>query len=196
MPIQIIEDFRKHLCKTVPLGESDWEFIKPYFKVHHYLKKESLVVSGDKWNNYAVVMKGCFRHCFSNRNGQESVISFFLEYNWIGDSESLTSRRPSGFKIEALENSYVIMIDKSDFETLSYQVPVLREVLRNWRYSNFISCQYQIHVAHTLTAIEKYRHFLKSQPELLLRIPHRMIASYLGVNPETLSRVRRKTARI
>lgn len=196
MPAQIIEDFRKHLCKSVPLRESEWELIKPYFKVHHYLKKESLIASGDKWNNYAFVMKGCFRHCFLNRNGQESVISFFLEYNWIGDSGSLTSDRPSRFNIEAVENSCVIMIDKSEFALLSYKVPVLGEVLRNWHYNNFISCQYQIHVAHTLTALEKYLYFLKNQPELLLRIPQRMIASYLGVNPETLSRARKKTCRI
>ena len=194
--MMMIENFKKYIYQNRPLKDSEWSMIKPLCKVTHFCKKDFILVSGTIWNKYAFVLEGCLKTYWLNTDGEEVIVSFSPENSWAGDNESLSTGRPSKFYIEALEDSCILFIDKTDFDYITKHAPLIKELITQGLYNNFIRSQYRIHAAYAFTALQKYENFLKHNPALLLRIPQALIASYLGMNPETLSRARKKMCKI
>lgn len=190
----MIEIFKQYLCELITTQNLAWPLIEPICKLKVYSRKERIFTEGAICNNYIFVLNGCLRTCCEVK-GIESVVSFSQESQWAGDYQSISTGQASRFSIEAVEDTSVILIDRNDLELVENEIPVLNHAIRQWRYNDFINSQYRIHAAHSLNAVQRYENFLKHYPGLLLRLPQSMIASYLGMNPETLSRARKKTCR-
>jgi CRP-like cAMP-binding protein len=115
-----------------------------------------------------------------------------VENWWATDQESLLSGQPSRYNIEATEDTTVIVLKNDDFERLRREVPPFDKVINALVLRTFMAAQSRVHSAISYSAEEKYREFLQKYPGLVQRIPQHMVASYLGLTAETLSRIRRQ----
>ena len=127
--------------------------------------------------------------------GAEHILNFAVENWWTGDRESLMTGNPAKSNIDALEDSVILLIEKERLENLSVQIPALNNFLNNILQKSFNVSQNRIIANISYTAEEKYLNFIETRPEISNRVPQHMIASYLGISPETLSRVRTQMAK-
>ncbi|OUJ72287.1 Crp/Fnr family transcriptional regulator [Hymenobacter crusticola] len=183
--------FAKYLQSKADFTPAEIEQIRVASVLKTLRKRHYLLQAGDIWTYNAFVTSGCLRTYSVDAKGAEHIISFAVENWWTGDQESLTSGQPSRYTIEAVEDAEVLLIKKDDFDQLRRDIPTLDGVINTIFHRSFIAAQSRIHSAISYSAEEKYREFLQKYPGFALRIPQHMIASYLGVTTETLSRIRR-----
>jgi CRP-like cAMP-binding protein len=151
--------------------------------------------AGDVWKYHAFVSSGCLRTYSVDEKDNEHIMGFSVENWWCGDRESLLSGEPARYNIDAIEDSEVVLFTHSNFEMLCREIPAFDQMVNNILNRSFVTQQNRINAALSYTAEEKYLNFVKKYPEFALRVPQSMIASYLGMTPETLSRIRTQTAR-
>ncbi|TLV02786.1 Crp/Fnr family transcriptional regulator [Dyadobacter luticola] len=183
--------FKKYLTDKITLTEEELALIASVSHIKHLRKRQYLLQEGDVWQLHAFVCKGFLRTYSVDNKGQEHIMTFAPEYHWAGDRSSLTSGLPSKFNIEALEESDILLIKKQDFEMLCTAIPAFNDLINNILQRSFVVNQDRIHANITYTAEEKYQDFVSKFPAIANRVPQHMIASYLGISPETLSRVRK-----
>jgi CRP-like cAMP-binding protein len=123
-------------------------------------------------------------------NGVEHILRFAVENWWMSDRESFNNGTPSKCNIDALENCEVILIDKPDFINLLTNIPNFKKFVDTLLAKSYDAIQNRVMSNISYTAEEKYQNFITRFPDIFNRIPLHMIASYLGVSRETLSRVR------
>lgn len=127
-----------------------------------------------------------------DNNGMKHVIQFAIENWWISDRESVATGIPSKYNIDALEDSELLLIEFEKIKELALLSPVFAELLVKIAWRNFIALEKRILVSICYSAEEKYLDFIKTYPSFVNRIPLTMIASFLGITPETLSRIRKQ----
>jgi CRP-like cAMP-binding protein len=191
----VIEQFRQYISEKSLVTEADLNKIAEVCQVKKLRKRQYLLQEGDVWKYNAFVTKGCLRTYTLDDKGNEHIINFSIENWWTGDRESLMSGEPSIFNIDALEDSEVILISKNNFDQLCREIPAFNDMINNILQKSFNVAQNRIHTFISLTAEEKYMKFLEKFPHLAMRVSQGMIASYLGITPETLSRLRKQTAK-
>jgi CRP-like cAMP-binding protein len=191
----MIEVFKKYVLEKSQVSASDFEKIANVCQLKKIKKRQYLLQEGDVWKYNAFVTKGCLRTYTLDEKGNEHIINFAVENWWTGDRESLMTGEPSIFNIDALENSEVILIGKAVFDQLCQELPAFNNMINEILQRSFNSSQNRIHSIISLSAEDKYLKFLEKYPHLPMRVSQGMIASYLGITPETLSRLRKRTAK-
>ncbi|WP_345948826.1 Crp/Fnr family transcriptional regulator [Mucilaginibacter sp. PAMB04274] len=139
----------------------------------------------------AFIVKGAGRMYAVKENGQEYVIRFAIESWWLGDYESYNLQTASLYNIEMTEDSDVLLVMREQIQEVAAAVPAVGLMIKEIDQKGAIATQKRIHSAISLSAEERYDVLSKSYPEFLKRFPQSMIASYLGISPETLSRIRK-----
>jgi len=155
---------------------------------HQYLLQE-----GDVSNYIGFVVKGCFRLYSVGKNGEEHIMRFAIENWWISDFDSFQSGLPSKYNIDALEDGELLMIRKEKWAALIETIPNFKKLIDKLTAKNYEVHQNRILSNISETAAEKYDNFMRTYPMIYDRIPLHMIASYLGLSRETLSRVRQNS---
>jgi CRP-like cAMP-binding protein len=138
------------------------------------------------------VTKGCLRSYYADENGFEHNVQFAIEDWWIGDMASFLSKKPASLFVEALEDSEVMQIDYPTMEDLYVKIPKLERFFRILLQNAFIAFEQRIISVISKTAEERYLEFINKYPLLEQRLPQIHIASYLGITPEFLSKIRKK----
>jgi CRP-like cAMP-binding protein len=157
-------------------------------------KRQYLLQEGDVCHYDCFIVKGCLRTYKVDNNGIDHILRFAVENWWISDRESYNNGNPSKFNIDALENCEVILIDKANFIHLLNTIPKLKEFIDILLARSYNAIQDRIMSSISNTAEERYQNFIIQFPDIFYRVPLHMIASYLGVSRETLSRVRSQFA--
>jgi len=187
----MFESFKKYILERSALSESDLLKIEAVCQYKKLRKRQYLLQEGDVWKYNAFIVKGCLRTFSVDDKGNEHILNFAIENWWTGDRQSLQTGAPSIYNIEALEDAAVILITKPDFDQLCSEIPAFNDMINGILQKSFIASQGRIQTFLSAGAEEKYLQFIEKYPQLALRVPQGMIASYLGITPETLSRVRK-----
>jgi CRP-like cAMP-binding protein len=187
--------FRNYLKSKADFSDEDLGKIEAVCIFKKLRKRQYLLQEGDVWRYIGFVCTGFVRTYSVDSKGQEHIISFAPENYWTGDRESLASGNPSVYNIDALEDSQIILINKDNFENLCRDIPLFNEMINTILHRSFVAAQSRINAAISLSAEEKYYHFLQKYTAIVDRIPQHMIASYLGISAETLSRIRSQAAK-
>jgi CRP-like cAMP-binding protein len=187
--------FKKYISEHVALTEQNYALIESVSIIKKLRKRQYLLQEGDVWQFNAFVCKGFVRSYVVDNKGQEHIMGFSPENHWTGDRDSLASEQPSKYNIDVLEDAEILLIKKDDFEMLCKVIPTFNDFINTILQKSFVVSQKRIHANITYTAEEKYNDFMIQFPSIANRIPQHMIASYLGISAETLSRVRKKSTK-
>ena len=186
------EKLRLFFERSIPLTEEQFEFIKTLFIPKIFKKGEFLLREGDVAKYSIFVASGCLRTYIIDNKGKEHILQFSPENWWTGDMNSLISGGPSQCFIEAIEDSEILFVEPNSLQKASEIIPAMATNFQVALQKSAAAKNQRIASSLSATAEERYSNFLKTYPSLAQRVPQHMIASYLGVSPETLSRIRKK----
>ncbi len=191
----MFDNFIIYLQDKFTLTPSEIEMVKSVCQPKKVRRRQYLLQEGDIWRYNAFVSKGLVRTYRVDEKGQEHIFQFSPENWWCGDRQSYLNEEPARFNVDALEDSEIILIPKGTYESLLDAIPSYNTFHRMLMERSFMVLQNRIYAGNSQTAEEKYNEFIKTYPAILNRVPQHMIASYLGVSPETLSRIRNQAAK-
>ncbi len=177
------------------VSENDIQMLKNKITVKHVAKGTVLLNKGEQNSKTYFVQKGCLRSYATDEKGKEHIFMFAPEGWIISDIEAITNQSPSELFIDALEDSIVEVFDRELFTSLA-QMPISQSLLTQEKLMRRISVlQKRIIMLMSASAMERYQSFIKTYPNIVQRVPQKMIASYLGITPEALSRIRGEIAK-
>jgi CRP-like cAMP-binding protein len=168
---------------------------RSYFTQRTIRKREFLLQPGDTCQQLAFVATGLMRAYTIDDKGAEHIIQFAPEGNWISDPYSFFRHEPSSYAIEALEDAQLLLMTNEAMEDMLTSVPPLERYFRKLLQQNVIALHQRLISSLSQSTEEKYQALRQQFPDLMQRVPQHMIAAYLGITPETLSRVRRQLLR-
>ena len=184
--------FRK-FDEKIALTEEEKQLSRTFFIPKKLRKKQYLLQEGDPCKYVAFVEKGLLRSYTIHDKGSEQIMQFAFEGWWIADQVSYLTGEPSEYNIDALEDSELLLLSKQAEEQMLQRIPKFERYFRILLQNNLIATQKRLAGSMRKSAEERYTELVKACPETLpQRIPQHMLASYLGITPETLSRVRRQ----
>ena len=186
------EILEKRINEKISLTAEEFDLAKTLFIPKKLRKRQYLLQEGDVCRYLAFVEKGILRSFTVDEKGNEQVIQFALEGWWIADAYSLLTGEPSTQNIDALEDAEVLLLSKQSNEILFDKIPKFERYFRFLMQNNMIALQRRLMGSLTQSAEEKYATLSRNYPDIIQRIPQHMVASYLGVTPETLSRIRKQ----
>jgi len=157
-------------------------------------RKQLLLREGEVCNFEAYIVSGCLRTFYIDENGSEVILQFSVEDWWVSDIGSFHDRTPSLLYIEAIEYSELLTLDPARKEELLARLPQFERVFRLMIQRHLSALEHRLIRTIAKTAEERYVEFIKQYPQIALRVPQHYIASYLGMTPEFLSKVRRRLA--
>ncbi|MCK0125351.1 Crp/Fnr family transcriptional regulator [Gelidibacter sp. F2691] len=159
------------------------------------VKRDEFVLRANEFSKHTFfIEKGLLRQYSIDSKGKEHTISFAPENWFVSDRESVYFNSSSVYYIQAIEDSEIVMIDEDFITLLSDKIPRFTEFNNKLLHNHIRHLQNRIHMLLSSNAEERYLEFVKMYPDILLRVPQTMVASYLGITPESLSRVRKELA--
>lgn len=191
----MFDKLKDYLTAKENFTEHELELIESVCIPKKLRKHQYLLQEGDVCKHTTFVAKGLLKSYHVDDKGTEHIVQFPQENHWTGDRESLRSGLPSKLNIDAIENSEVIMFLQTDLDRLREEIPSFGRMIAQITERNVVALEGRIYANITLSTEEKYLRFLEKYPKLAHRIPQHMIASYIGVSPETLSRIRSNSAK-
>ncbi len=177
------------------LDENQVEKIRDVFIPHFIKKGESFLVQGEICKQGAFVTQGCLRSFVTDSKGKEHVIQFAPENWWIAEQLSMSRNKPAMYGIDAIEDTHCLTFTKEYYSRLNELNPQANELFNSLFMNSFHAMQKRLISHLSATGEERYLDFIKTYAVLANRIPQKMIASYLGITPETLSRIRKELVR-
>jgi CRP-like cAMP-binding protein len=178
---------------SISVSDEDFEIIKSHLSFKRLRKKQYFLQEGEVCKHFAFILKGAMRQYYIDEKGSEHFVQLAIENWWVGDRESWVNLRPSRYNIDAWENSEVLLITYGDVLKLSGLFPAVAEMMRKMDERNNIATQKRITSAISHTAEKRYTDFVSEYPDLLQRFPQHVIASYIGITKDTLSRIRKQS---
>ena len=193
---RMYEVFFQALRSKVPFTDEELAIIRTHLTPKKLRKKQYLLQEGDISKFIAFVEKGTLRSYTIDEKGNEHIVQFAFEGWTISDLYSFLTSEPATYTIDAIEDSELLLISKAAHEELlktvhPYQTYMLMQIT-----NAYVALQKRVSSAMSQSTEERYSNLITACPNLSQRVPQHMIASYLGLTAETLSRVRKKmTAR-
>lgn len=190
----MFEFLHKKVSETIDISEEEFSYAKTLFVPKKLRKKRFLFGEGDICKYTIFVEKGLLRSFTVDDKGAEHILQFSMEGWWSADLYSFLTGEPSPYYVEALEDSELLMISKPSWDLLLKEVPAFERYFRILIQNNLITTQRRLIGSFSETAEEKYNKLLREFPDIIQRVPQHMIASYIGITRETLSRIRSQIA--
>lgn len=190
----MFERLFQNFDEKIQLSPEEKELSKSFFLPKKLRKRQYLLQEGDVCKYVAFVEKGMLRSYTVDEKGVEHIIQFAFEGWWIADQFSFLTGEASQYNIDALEDCELLLLSKAAEEQLMERIPKMERYFRMLLQNNLIATQRRLVSSLSHTAEEKYYQLIQSCPTIPQRVPQHMMASYLGITPETLSRIRKRAA--
>ncbi len=190
----MFELLHTRINEIITISEEEFDFCKTLFLPKKLRKKRFLFQDGDICKYTVFVEKGMLRTYSIDEKGTEHILQFSLDGWWTADLYSFLTNEPSLYNMEALEDSELLLLTKSSWDILLEKIPAFERYFRTLIQNNLIATQRRLMSSLSETAEEKYLKLINTNPDCIQRVPQHMIASYLGITRETLSRVRSQMA--
>lgn len=187
-----MEKLVQHFDKYLPLDEKEWLALSSVIKKRNIKRKQYILQEGDICKHFTFVLEGCFKMYGVDNSGAEHNLLFAIEDDWIADLGSLHHEKPSKLFIEAVEPSIILQISKGDLWYLYTHYPKFDRNFRVIIEDKYIDLQNRLLQTFSYSAYERYELFLEQYPHLSNRLPNTQIASYIGITPEFLSKIRKE----
>ncbi len=187
-------EIAKALQEKVKLSASDMDLFFQLAQLKAYPKNEHLVKTGDRNVVFFLIKTGCLMTYFKDRQDHLHAIQFGQEMWWTGDLDAFFNQKASKYGIKALTDVEVYLLNREKFELINQKSSAFESYFRILFQNALISHQKRIIRNISYTAEEKYIEFVKLHPRLELIVPQKYIASYMGITPEFLSKLKRKLA--
>jgi CRP-like cAMP-binding protein len=182
---------KNNIAAKIDITDAEFENVLANFKTKKIKKKKDLLRNGDVCKELAFVTKGALRTFSIDDKGAEHVTQIALENHWIGDLFSFVTATASDFTIEAIEDSEVLVISADALDKMYLTIPLMERFFRKLFERGLIAATQRINSTVSESAEIRYKKLMQNSPEVLQRIPLIYIASYLGITPESLSRIRK-----
>jgi len=183
---------RAHIEKRIQLTDEEFNICSRFFIPKTIKKHRFLLNEGDVCKYLGFVNSGCLREYTLDNKGIEHIIQFAIEDWWVSDLNSFLSGLPATHNIDALQDSEILLLEKSSREELLNANPKMDRFFRILLESNYIATRQRVADSLSESAEERYLKFIKTYPKLFEQIPQNQIASYLGITPQSLSRIRKE----
>ncbi|WP_217604996.1 Crp/Fnr family transcriptional regulator [Chitinophaga sp. GbtcB8] len=177
---------------VTPITAEQAVLIRDAFKPKKLRKKQYLLQEGDVCKYLSFMVKGAMHQYSIDEKGNEHIVRFGIEQWWMADRESFEMQTPTRYNIDAWEETELLQISRPAYLSLRDAVPAVMEMTQELDKRGSIAAQKRIQAVISYTAEERYLDLLKTHPYFLQRFPQHMIASYLGISAETLSRIRKQ----
>jgi CRP-like cAMP-binding protein len=176
----------------IRLDDKDKAFFISLVKPVNLKRRQILLKEGEVCRFSSFVTQGCLRGFSVDENGFEHVLNFAPPNWWIADMYSLITQKPGVLNIEALEDTEILTLSKTNQEELYMKVPVFERFFRIITENSLVTYQQRLIDNLSLTAEERYNNFCRRYPSLITRLPSKQIAAYIGVTPEFFSKMRHR----
>jgi len=181
---------RKHIEEVNPLTDLEWETVAACF-AYKKLRKHQFIVQKDELVHYkAWIIKGLSKTYAIDSEGKEHILQFAMEQYWTSDFKAYQNKTPATMFIDCIEDSEFFCIRLEDREKLCHEIPEMANFFRVKSHYGYIALEQRIMSLLTETAETRYNNLVKKFPLLIQRVPKKLLASYLGMTRETLSRLK------
>ena len=184
-----------HVEKHVILSDEEKDIFHQRIVPRKLRKRQFLIQQGDTVEYEYFVKSGCLKTYEVDDQGDEHVIQFAIEDWWVSDFKAFYKGERATLNIECLENCELLGLHKDDLEVLFQKVPKFERFFRIKLTNAFVALQERILSSMEKSSTERYTDFRRTYPNIEQRVPNYLIANYLGIQPESLSRLRRKLAK-
>jgi len=180
----------KNISRFIILTPEEEQYFTSLLKLKKLKKKQYLLQEGEVSRYQYFVNKGCLRTYTIDEKGLEHIIQFAIEDWWTGDMYSFITQTPARYTIDTIEDSEILCLEKFAMEELYIKIPKFERFFRHLLQNAFVALQERIVANLSQPADERYCTFIEKYPLMEKRLPLKQIASYLGITPESLSRIR------
>lgn len=179
------------LKNSIPGLRDNWDKYKDLFKEIKVDSKTVLLREGEIAKKIFFIKEGCLRMSYYSK-GKDITFQFFFEGQAVSSIESFSSSQPSQFALEAIEPSTLIVVHKKDFDNLQKEYPEIRTGMQEILLQRFSRYAGLFLSFIKDTPQQRYLNLLQNEPHIIQRVPQHYIASYLGISPVSLSRIRKR----
>jgi CRP-like cAMP-binding protein len=189
MSIEVIKAQYNHLS---PMEDAEWHKLKGISTFRKLKKNDYFFVPGNDPSDFAVILKGVFRHFYVDNDGKEWVKSFASTYGLIGPHAEFLQKIPVRTYIQAITDAEILVVPYSEFYRLTENQLGWEVLLKRITEFFYLDKENREFLLLTTDAVTRYKLFLESHKHILNIIPDHQIASYIGITPQALSRIRKK----
>jgi len=184
-----MERLRKHIEQLTPLNDEEFDHIKTFFTLKRVRKNQYLLHEGDEVKYEYLVVKGIYKVFYVDGQGKEYIVQFAQENWWMTDYQAYFKQKQATMYVECVEEGEVLCLTLYGREKLSADLHKMEHFFRVKLTNGYVALQQRIALLLSSTPQQRYEEFARLHPTLLQRIPKKLIAEYLGVSRETLSRL-------
>lgn len=186
------ENLFKHIEQKVQLTPTEKEQIASFFRFKKLRKRQFLLQEEEVCKDFTFISQGLLKSYILDEKGNENINLFGWEGWWIADFQSFLFQTPATLAIEAMEDCELLLLSRTNYDQMLEEVPVMERYFRLVYEKSLATKDQRLVYAQMYSAEEKYQYLMETYPELLQRIPQSLLASFLGLTPETFSRIKHK----
>jgi CRP-like cAMP-binding protein len=184
-----------NIAKHITLSEDEASYFISLLKIRNLKRNDFLLVAGHPCTTLNYVQSGALRSYYSDGNDNQATIMFAIADWWITDMPCFINQTPAITSIEAIDDSLVLQLSKTDLDGLYVKVPKFERFFRILMQNSYVREQTRTLQNLSLTAEQRYNQFLEKYPDMARQLTQKQIATYLGITPEFLSAIRRKISK-
>lgn len=188
-----INQLLKHISTIIDLSEDESNYLASLLNQKHFKKRAFVLLTGDVCKYQTFVLNGCLKIFYVDPEGYEHIVKFALEDWWAFDIESFITGCPAFYSIQAIENTETLQLSKEKYDELLDSIPGFEKYYRTMLQNSYIMLQHRLTQNLYSNAEDKYIRFKEKYPGLEQRISQKDVASYLGITPEFLSMMHKKS---